>query len=414
MKRNSIVARLLIAVVAALPWAVHAAEVIRIAHIDPMSGPFAVAGTALGRHTRATVDEINARGGVLGGTRLEIVLFDSKANPQEATLALKQAIDQGIRYVTQGAGSNVAHALSEAIAKHNARNPDAAILYMNFAAQDPALTNEKCSFWHFRFDAHVDMKLEAITAYIARQKDVQRVYLLNQDYAFGQAISRAAREMLAKKRPDIAIVGDDLHPMGKVKDFAPYVSKIKAAGAQAVITGNWGPDLSLLVKAGKDAGLNVTYYTLNAHNTGIPVTIGEAGTDHVRQVFTWHANVADNRIEKFANDYRKRYSEDFFYNTAKTELEMLAKAMDQAGSADPLKVARALEGMKYQSDTGEVWMRRDDHQLMQPIYLATFTRAGGSAVRYDAEGTGFGWRTDVRVEPADTVLPTTCRMERPQ
>jgi branched-chain amino acid transport system substrate-binding protein len=189
--------------------------------------------------------------------------------------------------------------------------------------------------------------------------------------------------------------------------------KIKASNADAVITGNWGPDFSLLIKASKDAGLGVTYYTLNAHNTGIPTSVGEAGADHIRQVFTWHANVTENRAEKFANDYKKRFSEDFFYNTAKTELEMLAKAIDQAGSADPLKVARALEGMKYNGDTGEVWMRREDHQLIQPIYLATFTKAGGPGVRYDAEGTGYGWRTDVRVEPADTVLPTTCKMERP-
>jgi branched-chain amino acid transport system substrate-binding protein len=388
------------------------AETIRIAHIDPMSGPFAVAGQAFGHHTKAVADEINARGGVLGGSKFEIVLLDSKSNPQEATLAIKQVIDQGIRYVTQGAGSNVAHALVEAIAKHNARNPDASILYMNFAAQDPALTNEKCNFWHFRFDANVDMKLDAITGYIAKQQNVKRVYLLNQDYAFGQAISKAAKEMLAKKRPDIAIVGDDLHPMGKVKDFSAYVSKIKAANADLVITGNWGPDLSLLIKASKDAGLTVTYYTLNANGTGAPTTIGESGADRIRQVFTWHANVADNKIEKFANDYRKRYNEDFFYNTAKTELELLAKAMEQAGSSDPLKVARALEGMKYMSDTGEVVMRREDHQLLQAIYLATFTKVG-PGVRYDAEGTGYGWKTDVRVEPADTAMPTTCRMERP-
>ena len=413
MRPHPIISCALVAFGIGFPRMLPAAETIRIAHIDPLSGPFAVAGTALGHHMRAAADEINAKGGVLGGAKLEIVLFDSKSNPQEAALALKQVIDQGIRYVTQGAGSNVAHALSEAIAKHNSRNPESSVLFMNFAAQDPALTNEKCSFWHFRFDAHVDMKLDAITGYIARQKNVHRVYLLNQDYAFGQAISKAAREMLGKKRPDITIVGDDLHPLGKVKDFAPYVSKIKASGADVVITGNWGPDLSLLVKASKDAGLGVTYYTLNAHNTGIPVTIGEAGADHIRQVFTWHANVADNRIERFANDYRKRFNEDFFYNTTKTELEMLAKAIDQAGSADPLKVARALEGMKYQSDTGEVWMRREDHQLLQPIYLATFTKVG-PGVRYDAEGTGYGWRTDVRVETADTAMPTTCKMERPE
>jgi branched-chain amino acid transport system substrate-binding protein len=390
-----------------------AAETIRIAHIDPMSGPFGLVGESLGHHLDAAAAAINAKGGALGGAHFEIMHFDNKSSPQESVQLLKQITDSGIRYLTQGAGSNVAHALSEAVAKHNMRNPDASVLYMNFAAQDPALTNDKCNFWHFRFDAHVDMKLEAITDFIARQKDIQRVYLLNQDYAFGQAISRAAREMLSKKRPDIQIVGDDLHPLGKVKDFAPYIAKIKASDAQAVITGNWGADYTLLIKASKESGLGVTYYTLNAHNAGAPTSVGAAGADHVRQVFTWHANVAGNKLGKFALDYRKKYNGDFYYNTAKTELEMLARAMNDAQSSDPLKVARALEGMKYASDTGEVWMRKDDHQLMQPIYIATFTRAGGDDVKIDAEGTGYGWKTDMRIEPAETVLRTTCTMERP-
>ncbi len=390
-----------------------AADTVKIAHVDPLSGPFALIGESFARHLDAAAAEINAKGGVLGGTKFEIVHFDNKSSPQESVLVLKQITDSGIRYMTQGAGSNVAHALSEALAKHNSRNPDSSVLFFNFAAQDPALTNEKCNFWHFRFDANVDMKLDAITNYISGQKDIKRVYLFNQDYAFGQAISKAARDMLTKKRPDIEIVGDDLHPLGKVKDFSPYIAKIKSSNAQAVITGNWGPDYTLLIKSSKDSGLGVTYYTLNAHNAGAPTSVGVAGADHVRQVFTWHANVAGNKIEKFALDFRKKYNGDFFYNTAKTELEMLAKAMNETKSTDPLKVARALEGMKYQSDTGEVWMRPDDHQLMQPIYLATFTKAGGKDVKIDAEGTGFGWKTDTRTEYKDTVMPTTCKMERP-
>jgi len=411
--RRSLCAAMLGAAVAANLCHPAAADTIKIAHIDPMSGPFGLVGQSLAKHFDAAAEAINAKGGVLGGVKLEVVHFDNKASPQESTLELQQIIDSGIRYVTQGGGSNVAHALSEAVAKHNSRNPDSSVLYLNFAAQDPALTNEKCNFWHFRFDAHVDMKLEAITDHIAQQKDIHKVYLLNQDYAFGQAISRAAREMLAKKRPDIEVVGDDLHPLGKVKDFSPYIAKIKASGAQAVITGNWGSDFTLLIKASKESGLGVTFYTLNAQNAGAPSSIGAAGADHIKQVFTWHSNIANNKAEQFANDYRKKYKEDFYYNTAKTELDMLARAFDEAKSTDPLKVAKALEGMRFQGDTGEVWMRADDHQLMQPLYIATFTKAGGKGVRYDAEGTGYGWRTDQRIEAEDTVLPTTCKMQRP-
>jgi branched-chain amino acid transport system substrate-binding protein len=386
-----------------------AADTVKIAHIDPMSGPFGLAGQTLSKHLDAAAEAINGKGGV----RFEVSHFDNKASAQDSVTVLQQVIDSGIRYVIQGGGSNVAHALSDTIAKHNSRNPDRAVLYLNYAAQDPALTNDKCNFWHFRFDAHVDMKLNVITQQIAQSKDIKKVYLINQDYAFGQAIAKAAREMLTKKRPDIEIVGDDLHAMGKVKDFSPYIAKIKASGAEAVITGNWGTDFSLLIKASKDFGLDVTYYTVNAQNAGAPKSIGAAGADSIKNVSAWHSNVAENKAEKFANDYRKKYKEDFYYGTSKTAIDMLAKAMGDAKSIEPLKVAKQLEGMKFQGDTGEMWMRADDHQLMQPIYISTFTKAGGKDVKYDLEETGYGWKTEFRVEAKDTVMPTTCAMVRP-
>jgi branched-chain amino acid transport system substrate-binding protein len=388
------------------------ADVIRIAHIDPQSGPFGNVGQSLGRHLQAVVDEINAKGGVVGGAKLELINLDNKSSPQDSVLVLQKAIDDGIRYVTQANGSNIAHALTDAVAKYNARNPDNPVLYLNFGAIDPALTNEKCNFWHFRFDANVDMKLEAFSNYMAQQKGMQKVYLINQDYAFGQSVSRVGKEMLAKKRPDVQIVGDDLHPVGKVKDFSPYIAKIKASGADTVLTGNWGNDLSLLVKAGKDAGLTVNYYALYAYIVGSPTAIGESGANHVRTLSAWHANAPNTKLEGFANEYKKKYHEDMWFNNAKTELDMLVKAMSAAQSTEPLKVARALEGMKMQGDTGELWMRPDDHQLMQPVFISTFSKAGKD-VKYDVESLGLGWRNEVRIEGKDTVMPTTCKMERP-
>ena len=390
-----------------------AADTIKIAHIDPLSGPFALIGESASRMIQASIDEVNAKGGVLGGSRFELVNFDSKGSPQDAVLILKQIIDAGIRFVSIYSGSHIAHALIESINKHNGRNPEQAVLLLNIGAQDPPLTNEKCSFWHFRWEAHTDMRVKALTDFIARQKGVPKVYLINQDYSFGQAISRAAKEMLAAKRPDIKIVGDDLHPLGKVKDFGTYVAKIKASGADAVLTGNWGPDLSLLIKAGRETGLDVVYYTLNSHNAGMAAAIGKSGADQIRQVFTWHANIADNKLERFANDYRKRFNEDLWLNLPKLQIDMLAKAINSAQSTDPVKVAKALHGMRFQGETGEAWMRPDDHQLIVAQYIATFTKAGG-AVKYDAEGTGYGWKTDVRIEGKNNALPTTCKMEIPK
>jgi branched-chain amino acid transport system substrate-binding protein len=398
---------------AALP-AAHAQ--IKIGYIDPLSGPFANVGEQGLRGFQLIIEEVNARGGVLG-QKLELVPLDSKANPQEALNALKQLTDQGVRYVLQGNSSAVAAALSDGVAKHNQRNPDSTMLYLNYAAVDPALTNDRCNFWHFRFDADADMKMQALANYMSTQKKIKKVYLINQDYSFGQAVAKAAREMLGKKRPDVQIVGDDLHPLGKIKDFAPYVAKIKASGADTVVTGNWGADLSLLVKAGKDAGLKVDYYTYYAGIAGGPTAIGEAGDGHVKQISHWHSNVGDSKSDALVQAYRKRYPEskdDFVWLASRNVIEMLAKALEAAKSTDPLKVALALEGMKFNTFTGEVSMRADNHQLLQPMYISTFTKAGTPGVKYDMERTGLGFRSEGRVEAKETVMPTTCKMQRPR
>ena len=403
------------ALLAAAAGCQKAEDTIKIGYIDPLSGAFANVGQHGQRELQLVVEQINARGGVLGGRKFEIVALDSKANPQEALITLRQLVDQKVRFMFQGNSSAVAGALTEAVAKHNERNPDASVLYLNYGAVDPALTNEKCNFWHFRFDADADMKMQALTSYMAAQKGIKKVYLINQDYAFGHAVAKAAKEMLKAKRPDVRIVGDDLHPLGKVKDFAPYISKIKASGADSVVTGNWGADLALLVKASKDAGLQVDYYTYYAGIVGGPAAIGDAGIGHVKQVSMWHTN-AGEQSDALVEAYRARFPEandDFFFLTLMHAMELLTRAIEQTQSIDPLKVARALEDAKYEGLTGEVWLREDNHQLLQPLFVSTLRRQGEEGVKYDIERTGMGFHTDGKVEARDTVLRTTCEMQRP-
>ena len=114
---------------------------------------------------------------MLGGAKFELETFDTKSSPQEALISLKQMTDKGLRYFFMGNGSNVAIALSDAVSKHNARNPDQSILFLDYGAVDPSLTNDKCSFWHFRFDADTDMKMQVLTNYMAKQKSIKKVYL---------------------------------------------------------------------------------------------------------------------------------------------------------------------------------------------------------------------------------------------
>jgi branched-chain amino acid transport system substrate-binding protein len=384
---------------------------VKIAFIDPLSGGGAATGILAQKTHQFYIDAINAAGG-LNGEKLELLSFDNKVNPQESLIQLKRALDDGARYVVQGNGSSVALAITDAVQKYNERNPGKEVVYLNYAAVDPALTNEKCNFWHFRFDADADMKMAAMTDVIARDKRVQKVYLINQDYSFGKAVAAAANKMLGEKRPDIKVVGDELHPLQKVNDFSPYVAKIKAAGADTVITGNWSNDMVLLVKAGKDAGLKVAWETYYGGSPGTVTAVGEAGVDSLKQVSEWHRNALpelDASVAAFSKRYPGKENE-YSYWRVKTMWEMFAAAAKKAGSNDPVKVARALEGMKMQTSLGEVEMRADNHQILQPLFVSTLEKG----VKYDSEDTGLGWKTDAKIEGKATALPTTCKMERPK
>jgi branched-chain amino acid transport system substrate-binding protein len=395
------------------PAAPAATQVVKIAFIDPLSGPFAGVGTNLLRHFQFQADQINAQQLAGPGVRFEIVPFDNKASPQESLTVLKQVIDQGIRFVAQGNGSGVALALIDAIEKHNERNPNQSILFLNYAAVDPDLTNSKCSFWHFRFDANTDMKMEALTAYMKDRPEVKNVYLINQNYSHGQQVSRVAKEQLARKRPDVKVVGDDLHPLGQVRDFSPYIAKMRAANADTIITGNWGPDLALLVRAARDAGLNANFYTYYGGVLGTPTAIGAAGENRMRQVTYWHPNIVPGYpFEQQYLDFKKRFNEEWYAVATYTSLVMLAEGIKRAKSADPLRVAYAMEGVRMNAPHGEIEMRASDHQLLQPLWISSWTKVGGPN-KHDVEKTGYTWKTEVAYPTFVASQPTSCQMKRP-
>jgi branched-chain amino acid transport system substrate-binding protein len=389
------------------------AEPIKVALIGPQSGPFANIGMTEVHGFQAEFDRINGQGGVIG-RRFELITFDNKSSAQETTLMVQAAIDQGARFIIQGAGSNNGHAVSDAVVKHSSRNPQRAVLYLNHGALDPALTDEKCNFWHFRFVPNGHQIMAIATDAVARNRNVKRVYLINQDYVWGHGVAKDARTMLAAKRPDIEIVGEDLHPIGKVKDFSPYVAKMRAARADAIVTGNWGNDLALLVKATKEGGMTAEIHAPIASLQGSPTMIAESGADRVRGVVFWHPNLDNTPLLASAMAYKAKYKEDWVWLPVNVVPEMLRKAISAAGSDDAIKIGLALEGMRYNGATGEVWMRPDDHQLMMPLYQVVFTRAGQPGVKYDTEDTGFGWKTESTLDAREVITAPVCRIQRPE
>jgi branched-chain amino acid transport system substrate-binding protein len=400
-----------------------AAEPVRIALIEGLSGPFGNAGEAVFRNLLWATERINQRGGVRlpGGARpLAVQRFDSKGQAEEALAVLRSALDQRITFVAQGNSSAVAAALVDALDKHNAREPQRRALLLNYSAVDPALTNERCSFWHFRFDAHTDMRLAALMEVLQADRGVQRVYLIGQDYSFGQHFARKARDLLAARRPDVQIVGDELHPLGRVKDFMPYAAKIKASGAQAVLTGNWGNDLTLLVRALREVGSEARLFTFYGNALGAPAAIGDAGIGQVLAVAEWHPNLGGAASDAFYAAFKRRYPDprdDYVHLRMQAMVEMLAAAIEKAGSIEATVVARALAGSALQGERLDglhtAVMRADDHQLQQPMVVSVMARAGSPGVPHEVEGSGYGFRTLRRLEAAAVSQPHSCRMQRP-
>ena len=385
-------------------------ETVKIAWLDPLSGLMAAIGTNQMKSWQYLAEEFSKNNAA--GVKFEILGIDNKLSPQETTNALRSAMDQGARYVVQGNGSGPALAIIDALEKHNARNPGKEVLFLNYAAVDPDLTNSKCSYWHFRLDADTSMKMEALTTYLKDQADLKKVYILGQNYSHGQQVSKYAKEMLKNKRPDVQIVGDDLHPLAQVRDFAPYIAKIKQSGADAVITGNWGSDLSLLIKAANDAGLNnVKFYTYYAYGSGSPTAMGAAAEGRVFAVAYGHYNMG-GEIQRLQAEFKKKMNDDLTQMSIYNTFMLLDTAFAKTKSTDPVKVAAALEGMKIKSFNGEIEVRKTDHQLQQGLYITRWEKAGGK-FPYDAENTGYTMAPVKYYEPYVASTPTSCQMKRP-
>ena len=393
---------------------------VTLALIEGLSGGNANGGEAVFRNLVWAVERVNARGGVrlAGGVARPLVLerHDSKGQVEEALSALRAAIDGGARFILQGNSSAVAAALIDAINKHNQREPTRRVLLLNYSAVDPILTNEKCSFWHFRFDAHADMRMAALMSVLREDRAVKSVYLFGQDYSFGQSVLREARRQLGVQRPDVAIVGDELHPLLRVKDFSPYATKIQASGADAVITGNFSNDLTLLVKAARDVGYDGKFYTFYGNALGAPAAIGEAGVGRVIAVADWLPNLPTPQSEAFYQAFRKRYpdpADDYVHMRMQLLVEALAAAIGSAGSLDVVAVALALEQTSVSLSGQGGAMRAADHQFQQPLVVGVMDRQGTAGVKFDVEGSGYGFRVIRQIAPAQAQMPSSCKMVRP-
>jgi branched-chain amino acid transport system substrate-binding protein len=143
--------------------------------------------------------------------------------------------------------------------------------------------------------------------------------------------------------------------------------------------------------------------------------MGAAGIDRVRFVGYWNVNndKPGSVGEKIVLDFKNKYKDDYYTMATYTVIKALAEAFNKSKSTEPVKVAFALEGLKFPSLNGEVEIRNTDHQIQQVLHIASWQKVDGKKVRHDSENTGIGWRTEKMMDAFVAAQPTSCNMKRP-
>ena len=390
---------------------------IKIAAIEPLSGPYAAVGKDLIDGIVFSASEINKNGGI-NGRMIEIVPMDNAMKAEKTTELLRKAIDDGIRFITQGGGSSHALNIIKQLEKYNSRNPGKEVLFLNHSAVTTSFTNDDCTFFHFRFDSNVDMKVAGLVSHMSKDNSVKKVYLFNQNYVYGQTFRETATRLLEKNAPNIEIVGDELiQPFGKVQDFNPYITKIKLSGADTVLTGNWGPDAYRFVNALKDAGLKVKMF-------GIYISAPSGMAAMGKNLLYNDVIVVKefNPTNSNAPDWYKNYESDIIKSTEMTPdadrlrfmLEMFKSAIEKADSFEPVDIAYALEGIEGRSvDGGKIFMRKDDHQIHFDMQALLVSEKVDQSIIYRSKDFDMSYINVGNIPVEDITLDTSCKMKRP-
>ena len=387
---------------------------VKIGVLETLSGPQASTGQAYRAAVRYAVDKLNASGG-WNGQPVQLLEYDNQGGPAGASDKLKAAAADGVQIVVQGGSSAIGGQITEDVRKHNLRNPGKEIVYINVGAEALELTGEKCNFHHFRLAGNAQVRTKALVLAMKQAQALgTKVYAINQNYSWGQDMERAIVDNAGAG--GYQVVEKTLHDVNKIQDFAPYVSKISASGAETVITGNWSNDLLLLMKASKAAGLKVRFGTVYLDQVGNIANAGEQAVGHyVVQAFNPEAAGAEG--ERFVADYKAKSGHPPVATEPQTVfgLEMVADALKRTkpvnGALEVNALARALETTRLKTPMGEARMRATDHQVLLPLVVSVVSRDA----KYKADDTELGFKP-VKVFTADeAAVPAqaACKMQRP-
>ncbi len=383
IRRGVIIAVLAVGIGSLLgPRAAAAAEPIRILGLDVTSGPFKDIGERYLMGVKFAVDEINRSGGI-NNRPVELLLDDSQLKPDVAQRkAIRHILDEDVKIIIGGTGTHVVKALAQVAAKHN-------VVLVLYSGEGDEITGQEFVPNLFRLSLSTSMHAAATVAAIA-DKPYRKVFLINQDYAYGRDVAKAYKKYLDRFKPGWQLVGEEYHPLA-TKDFAPYIQKIAASGADVVLTGNWGSDLTVLVKQAGRFGLKIPFGHQFLSDPVAMREIGDAAVGHfTSEIYMLGLDTPQNRafIERWHQEFGggahpwPAFAIGKGYNTAM----FLFAAIKKAGSAEAGALIKAWEGMAYDGLAGRQVMRACDHQIQTPVAVAEIVPGPGKYYEFPFVG----------------------------
>lgn len=403
-----------LAAAAALACAATQAAPLKIALVETLSGPASPTGQLFRMSLRYSLDIINTSGG-WNGVPVQLMEYDNQGGPAGAADKVKAAIADGAHMIVQGAASSVAGQITEDVRKHNLRNPGKEVVFLNVGGEANEFVGEKCHYFHVRFSPYATLRMKALMGVMRAEKVMgDEVFAMNQNYSWGQDIEKATIEY----GPSMGykVVDKVLHDLNKVQDFSPYVAKIAASKADTVVTGNWGNDLLLLMKAAKSAGLKARFATTFLDQPGNIGNAGETALGHY-VVHSFNAEAAGAAGEKYVNDIKAKTGQAPTFvmphtiNGMRLVGEALKATKAEAGNFSARAFMPALLAAKASTPLGDISIRAADHQVILPMVVSVVSKDA----KYKVDGTDMGFKP-VKVmsgpEAAAAVFDS-CKMTKP-
>jgi ABC-type branched-subunit amino acid transport system substrate-binding protein len=377
-------------------------DTIKIAVVATFSGPASLVGQGFWLNATWAAHEINKKGGIfVDGKKKLIELFkaDTMSRPDQAKKICEQMVLQnGVKFLWGADGSPVVKVMYATASKYKVIAVNMISLSEDLQDADNWTPYVFSTWWQ------TNMVGKSFAYFYSQRKKEKKFYCLNQDYLYGHQMADSFKAGLKEFYPEAQVVGEDYHKMFNT-DFAPYITKIKASGAEVVFTGNWSVDADNLLKQARALGLNIPFAHIYMGN---PTNLEEVGIKGSAGLVISSPYRADAPLFKepgyikYFNamlDAAKKFDKPPFnapnyllgWDPITMEFNWLCSVIERAKSTDADKIIKVWEGDVYQYVNGHVVaMRACDHQAIQALHVIEYVPPDQQKVMYNIPPYHFG------------------------